>query len=86
MLYGCEGIIQDGQQITTNVTDFGGIVVHAFQHILDVRMNWEQFPEKTENFPKAYIKYLVSLYYGTRLAERKHVSDLDAWEIVKIEE
>ena len=38
MLYGCWGVIQNGQQITTNVADFGGIIAHTFQHILDVRL------------------------------------------------
>lgn len=29
-------VIQDGQQITANVTDFGGVVAHTLQHILNV--------------------------------------------------
>lgn len=36
MLYGRGGIIQDGQQITTNVADFRGVVAHTLQHILNV--------------------------------------------------
>ena len=38
MLYSCWGVIQDGQQITANVADFGGVIAHTFQHILDVRL------------------------------------------------
>ncbi len=38
-------------------------------------MKWGQFPEKTENFPKGYKKYLLSPYYYTGQVERKQISN-----------
>ena len=63
-------MIQDGQQIASDVVDFSGVLVHLFKHILDVRL-----PQAPEAFFDQISGEFCSPDPDGRLAAAQHITE-----------